>query len=231
MRLERDWPSTLLGWDQRETAARDDCGRYCARGFFSHPILVIDLAHELGLDSILTAALYDLSRYGPSKIMVGTLLPVDPHLPDPEAEDPVVVRLSHSWLCRAFKGREYAQQFITTFIENELKVRDISPRCANRYDQAGRLCRESFHFLKLNIIRAVGGMSSGRDGDPLFTLLQAIEMLTRTDFSNGVTRGGLNMCHACKLDFAVTVGKAREEVWARIPGWFGLCRDQVEMHM
>jgi len=52
--------------------------------------------------------------------------------------------------------------------------------------------------------------------------MQAAEMLSRTDFSDGVMQCGLKMCERCKMDFAQSVEKAREEVWISIPGWFGL---------
>jgi hypothetical protein len=30
------------------------------------------------------------------------------------------------------------------------------------------------------------------------------------------------MCAACKVDFREGAGRAREEVWGLLPGWFGL---------
>jgi hypothetical protein len=55
-------------------------------------------------------------------------------------------------------------------------------------------CRESFYFIVLNVLRSVGGIACGRDADPLFTLLQAVEMCERTDFSDGTRMCGLRMC-------------------------------------
>ncbi|KAJ7354523.1 hypothetical protein DFH08DRAFT_855143 [Mycena albidolilacea] len=46
----------------------------------------------------------------------------------------------------------------------------------------------------LNVLRSVGGIACGRDADPLFTLLQAVEMLERMDFSDGTRVCGLRMC-------------------------------------
>jgi hypothetical protein len=232
MRLQFEWPSTLSGWDRREREAVDDLGRYIPRDSFSHPILVINLAHELGLESILPSAFYDLSRYGPSKITTGVPVtsPVFPissiaHLSpnsDSDFDSFSAVHLSHILLCRTLRGRESAQEFISTFVDKELTVRPISAGCTNSHDHAGRFCRESFYFIKLNVLRSVGGIASGRDGDPLFTLLQAVDMLSRTDFSDGVKQCGLKMCNSCKIDFASAVGRAREEVWASIPAGFGL---------
>lgn len=230
MRLQFEWPSTLSGWDRREREAVDDFGRYVPRDAFSHPISVINLAHELGLESILPSAFYDLSRYGPSKITMGVpaTSPVFPipsvaHLSsDLDLNNLSTVHLPHILLCHTLQGRESAQQFISTFVDKELTVRPISAGCTNSHDHAGRFCRESFYFIKLNILRSVGGIASGRDGDPLFTLVQAVDMLSRTDFSDGEKQCGLKMCNSCKIDFASAVGRAREEVWALIPGWFGL---------
>ena len=50
-----------------------------------------------------------------------------------------------------------------------------------REEEVGsRACLESFYFIMLNILRSVGGIACGRDADPLFTLVQATEMLSRS---------------------------------------------------
>lgn len=225
-RLESDWPSTLEGWDIREREATDHLGRYAPRESCAHPILAIHLALELGLDSILPAAFYDLSRYGPSKIMSGASpLPAvswSSDGPGLQTQSHSLVCLSRDNLYRTLVGREIAQRFIASFIEKELKDRPISLDCLNKDQFTAQYCSESFYFILLNILRSVGGIACGRDGDPLFTLVQALQMLSRTDFSDGVKQCGLKMCDGCKNDFANAVDRAREEVWLRIPGWFGL---------
>ncbi|EGN97666.1 hypothetical protein SERLA73DRAFT_57744 [Serpula lacrymans var. lacrymans S7.3] len=210
-RLELDWPSTLVGWERRERDAIDAQGRYSPRESCAHPILVINLALELGLDAMLPSAFYDLSRYGPSKILVGTRVP-----------PPVTIHLSQENLCRVFFGREQAQRYIATFIDTELRERNVSLGCLNAGRFDSQYCYESFYFIQLNILRSVGGIACGRDADPLYTLVQAIEMLSRTDFSDGFKQCGLKMCSSCKIDFAIAVRKARGEVWMKIPEWFGL---------
>jgi len=224
MRLDLDWPSTLAGWDQREQEATDELGRYVPRDYCPHPILVINLALELGLSSVLPAALYDLARYGPSKIMAGTPAPELAFALASSAEPVPPVTLSHDFLCRTFRGRESAQLYMTTFIQRELQSRLPSADCASAYDKRtpNRFCHESFYFIMLNILRSVGGIACGRDGDPLFTLVQAMDMLSRTDFSDGRKQCGLRMCNPCKIDFAAAATRAREEVWGLLPGWFGL---------
>jgi hypothetical protein len=132
------------------------------------------------------------------------------------------VHLSDDFLCRTFLGRESAQRYVATFIEEELNARIVSAGCANAHEHDGRLCRESFYFIMLNILRSVGGIACGRDADALYTLLQAIGMLSRTDFSDGHKQCGLKICDICKADFATSVNGARAQVWERVPGWFGL---------
>ena len=229
MRLEADWPTTLGGWDRREQQATIDT-RYCPREHFPHPILVVQLCQELALDHILPSALYDLSRYGPRKIAAGastvpallssrnrTHARADPM--DPNA---VIVRLDLPDLQGVFRGREQGQRFLAGFIDQELSNRAVSPNCANRHHANGHYCRESYYFIMLNLLRAVGGIATGRDADPLFSLMQAVEMLSRTDFSDGTRQCGLRICPSCKEDFSHAVAKARRDAWDHIPEWFGL---------
>ncbi|KAG2351615.1 hypothetical protein BDR07DRAFT_1583041 [Suillus spraguei] len=166
---------------------------------FPHPILMLKLAYELNLHTFLPSAFYDLSR-------------------EPEGQ---LARLSDDHLCATFLGREAAQLYIHTFLESALRDRP-STNCANVGKLSAVHCIESFYFIHLNVLRSVGGIACGRDADPLHTLLQAAEMLERTDFSDGVKTCGLRMCSVCKSEFIDTVKKARLEVWELIPEWFGL---------
>ncbi|EMD38779.1 hypothetical protein CERSUDRAFT_151409 [Gelatoporia subvermispora B] len=229
LRLETDWPTSLLGWDYRERQATDSTGRYNPRDSFPHPILVIQLAQEMRLETLLPSAFYDLSRYGPRKIVYGTVAP-SPPLPTPPtsasssgvADAAIIIRMSQEDLVTTLLGRELGQRYIAAFLDKELSERPISEGCCHKVADGGRVCRESFYFIMLNVLRSVGGIACGRDADPLFTLTQAVDMLSRTDFSDGVRQCGLKICAACKVDFADAVAKAREEVWELIPMWFGL---------
>lgn len=186
----------------------------------------------MNIPSILPAALYDLSRYGPSKIMLGTHSPPSAFelLLSQICGSPLPIdkptRLSRDMLCQVFRGREASQRFIATFIAKDLNHRLPAADCLNRNDDVvdpiNHPCRESFYFIMLNILRSVGGIANGRDADPLFTLIQATEMLFRTDFSDGQRQCGLRLCQPCKADFALSAAKAREEAWSLIPRWFGL---------
>ncbi|KAG5349301.1 hypothetical protein E4T56_gene11640 [Termitomyces sp. T112] len=228
-RLDIDWPSTLAGWDRREQAATDSRGRYVPRESCPHPILVIQLALDLGIDSILPAAFYDLARYGPSKIMSGAPLPpsaFDEYLVKDKSKSLPPVRifyLSRGQLLRTLRGRERVQRYMAHFIASSLQSRSPAPDCVHSLDaDPSRPCHESFYFIMLNILRSVGGIACGRDADTLYTLTQAMDMLSRTDFSDGQRQCGLRICQPCKVDFAACAMKAREEVWAALPRWFGL---------
>ncbi|KAJ7175029.1 hypothetical protein C8R43DRAFT_1119056 [Mycena crocata] len=233
-RLDLDWPTTLAGWDAREQNATDASGHYAPRASCPHPILVIDLALDLGLASLLPAAMYDLARYGPSKIMAGTPAPplsfsssfthstTAAAAAAPTPRPPTL--LSPALLVATFSGREHAQRFLADFVITELQGRAPAPDCLHAEDtlERSRACRESFYFIMLNVLRSVGGIACGRDADPLFTLVQAMDMLSRTDFSDGQRQCGLKLCHACKVDFAGSATRAREQVWRLLPAWFGL---------
>ena len=134
-----------------------------------------------------------------------------------------MVRLSDADLNTTLAGREAGQRFLASFIDRELSGRTIAAGCANRAHAEGHHCRESYYFIMLNLLRAVSGIATGRDADPLFSLLQAVEMLSRTDFSDGTRQCGLRICASCKEDFSLAVAKARKEAWELIPVWFGLC--------
>ncbi|KZS99877.1 uncharacterized protein LAESUDRAFT_667425 [Laetiporus sulphureus 93-53] len=229
-RLHAEWPSTLLDWDVRERQATDAAGRYTPRDHFTHPILVIRLARELDLDELLPSAMYDLSRYGPRKIVSGTIvhppaLPSSaPHhnSPDVDGDGSERICLARDDLHTIFLGREAGQRYLASFIDKELSNRQVSANCAHKSQDNARACRESFYFIMLNLLRSVGGIACGRDADPLFTFMQAVAMLSRTDFSDGVKQCGLKLCASCKTDFGQSVAKAREDVWSLIPQWFGL---------
>ncbi|THH27559.1 hypothetical protein EUX98_g6624 [Antrodiella citrinella] len=227
LRLTADWPATLAAWDERERFATDKESRYNPRDAYPHPLLVISLALELRLHELLPSAYFDLSRYGPRRIVAGTSVP-QPELLTPnvqqgdsekECESDVLVP-SHDELSIILHGRETGQRTVAMFIENELVSRPISIRCFNKHHDAGRVCRESIYYVMLNILRAIGGISHGRDADPLYTLTQVVEMLSRTDFTDGVKQTGLKMCTSCKADVQECVDRARKDVWDQIPSWF-----------
>ncbi|KAJ7339279.1 hypothetical protein DFH08DRAFT_1082618 [Mycena albidolilacea] len=178
-----------------------------------------DLAH------LLPAALYDLSRYSPSKILSGTPAPpLSLTLPPSHPAYASHTRAAHkptlpvpALLLTTFRGQAY---LFPPSSPHDC-TRAPAPLCVYLEDEppARYMRREAFYFVMLNVLRSI---ACGRDADPLFTLLQAMEMLERTDFSDGTRVCGLRMCAACKVDFRECAGRAREEVWGLLPGWFWL---------
>ncbi len=207
-RLFLDWPISLYLWDQRESLATSPSGVYFARGARPHPILVIQLALEIGIPSVLPAAFYDLSRYSPYRIVTGTTrhvlvydvvvgnnppVPIDPPEQDfeealnPTSEctpNPNPVQLSHQLLCKTLRGREASQRYVTMFCSNELHQRQPGPTCLykHRPDLQRKRCVETFEYIALNLMRSVGGVACGRDADPLFSLAQVLQMLSSADY-------------------------------------------------
>lgn len=229
LRLHSDWPVTLDGWDAREGLAIGDDGRYNPRDTYPHPLLVISLALELGIDNILPSAYYDLARYGPCRILSGAPFPPPLLFPPGESSEikdttvePQLVKLDYDDLRVVFIGRESAQRHLAEFIERELVSRPISPGCANKHNDDGRVCLQSFYYIMLNLLRAIGGLTHGRDADPLYSISQIIDMVTRTDFYDGVTLCSLKICTTCKGELITSAENERIEVWERIPNWFGL---------
>ncbi|KAF7790175.1 hypothetical protein EIP86_001127 [Pleurotus ostreatoroseus] len=257
--LSADWPSTLAGWDAREKGAVDEKGRYAPREACAHPILVIELAREMGVREWLPGAFYDLARYGPRRIVSGAVraeLGMDGAEQDREEgaeegegegegsgkekgngkgkEKGKMVYLGRADLHTILLGREAGQRFLSSFIASELSSRPPSAACAHAQAASttssstspsadpSRACRDSTYYVHLNVLRAVGGITHGRDADALFTLAQIVEMLGRTDFTDGVRRCGLRICCACRRELEDVVRGAREKVWGMLPGWFGL---------
>jgi hypothetical protein len=241
-RLAVDWPLTLEKWEARERDAVDDKGKYSPRELAPHPILVISLAREIDhLAFVLPSAFYDLSRYGPKKIVSGTVAPLpltfdsptsspasSPTIPTPDSptlgspKDPAY--LSHQDAINVLAGREQGQRFMISFIEKSLVDPPISTRCLNQEFQS-QACRAAFYFIMLNALRSINGIAFGRDADPLFTLTQTEDMLDRTDYADAMDPKvlcSLNICVACKSDFRVMIRIARQDVWRLIPNWFGL---------
>jgi len=207
----------------------DEQGKYSPRDLSPHPILVVKLARELDdLAFSLPSAFYDLSRYGPKKIVSGTTAPSPlrfSNRQDSSSCEEDIAHLSAQDTIQILSGREQGQRYITSFVEHTLVNPSISAYCINREFNQSQSCRQSFYFVMLNTLRAIGGIAFGRDADPLFTLSQTEGMLDRTDFSDGTdpkTLCGLNICPACKADFRMMIRNARAEVWRLIPVWFSL---------
>jgi len=124
------------------------------------------------------------------------------------------VGLSHDDLVLTFRGRETLQRSVATFLDAHVKNRPPAMGCTG-----GQACRDAFYFITLNTLRSVGGIAAGRDGDPLFTLGQMIDMLHWVD---GQYLRGLPMCGKCREEFIPAVHAGRQAIWNHIPEWFEL---------
>jgi hypothetical protein len=128
---------------------------------------------------------------------------------------PVV--LSHDDLVLTFRGRETLQRSVATFLDAHVKSRTPAAGCTG-----GQACRDAFYFITLNTLRSVGGIAAGRDGDPLFSLGQMIDMLHHTEWVDGQYLRGLPMCGKCREEFIPAVHAGRQAIWDQIPAWFEL---------
>jgi hypothetical protein len=127
------------------------------------------------------------------------------------------VMLSHDDLVLTLRGREHLQRSVATFLDAQVKHRAPAEGCTG-----GQACRDAFYFVALNTLRVVGGIAAGRDGDPLFTLGQIVNMLHHTEWVDGRYLRGLPMCAKCREAFIPAVHAGRRAIWDQIPGWFGL---------
>ena len=132
-------------------------------------------------------------------------------------QDSTPVRLSHDDLVLTFRGRETLQRSVATVLDAQVKSRAPAEGCTG-----GQACRDAFYFVTLNTLRAVGGIAAGRDGDPLFTLGQMVDMLHHTEWVDGRYLRGLPMCGKCREEFVPAVHAGRQAIWDQIPAWFGL---------
>ncbi|KAJ7811845.1 hypothetical protein B0H14DRAFT_3879941 [Mycena olivaceomarginata] len=187
-----------------------------------HPLLAIDLALTLGPTSHTSSPPHSTISRATAPVR-SYPAPLPRHSPSPcPPSHPAYA--SHTRAARkptlpapalltTFRGREAAQAYLAAFISTHLHARAPARLCAYLEDEppAQHACREPFYFIMLNVLRSVGGIACGRDADPLFTLLQAVEMLERTDFSDRTRVYGLRMCAACKVNFRECTGRAREE--------------------
>lgn len=217
---------SLENWDIRERDAIDNDGKYSPRLLSPHPVLVVNLARELdGIAFSLPSALYDLSRYGPKKIVSGSVSPPPLVFSNSSPPSQKFAHLSTHDLLHVLTGREHGQRFMTAFVEHTLRHPSISPECNHKQVDGSQTCGQSFYYIMLNTLRSIGGIALGRDADPLFTLSQADAMLDRTDFCDGTdpkVMCTLNICAPCKENFRMKIKEAREDVWRLLPDWFGL---------
>lgn len=122
------------------------------------------------------------------------------------------------------KGKEHASRYLSTFIVNELESRDASPACIYRDNTNAnlrRMCRSAFETITFEILRDVNGVVFHRSPDPLFAIADADLMQTR-DEPLGRLDMAFRACEPCRMEFTVAADAAREDLWLKVPLWFGV---------
>ena len=150
--------------------------------------------------------------------------------------------LSDADLLRALKGREHASQFLSMFIVTELEGRVPSANCVHLASNPGgdpttntnrrTVCQVTFEATTFEVLRDVNGVVFHTSSDPLFAMMDA-DLMQRSP--GGSNAGGVNgqaangrpgslhnACEPCRMEFASAVDVAREEMWHRLPRWFGV---------
>ncbi|KAF8160612.1 hypothetical protein B0H34DRAFT_745968 [Crassisporium funariophilum] len=212
------WPRSLAVWEAREAEATDPAGTYKPRALYPHPIMVINLAREVGALELLPSAFYDLSRSNASEIATG-------YLPPGCSQRSETHLLSERELMNALKGREHASRFLSTFVVNELESRECSPNCLHRNERdpfRKRICQATFEATTFEILRDVNGVVFHRSSDPLFAIMDADLMQNRNESSNARLNLLHRACEPCRQEFTASVDAARDEMWRKLPAWFGV---------
>jgi hypothetical protein len=163
---------------------------------------------------LLPSAFYDLSRCYASDTAAGYKCP----------KTHEIHHLSESDLTNLLKGREHASRFLSTFILNELEYRESSSNCLYRNEPdplQKRHCQAAFDAITFELLRDVNGVVCHRTSDPLFAIMDAELMQTREE-SNAYYGISMRVCDACRSAFSVAVDSARDELWRKLPRWFGL---------
>ena len=233
--LSRVWPTTLQGWEFRESDATNGSGAYKPRSHYPHPMyvlsfsdsntisytqqsLIINLARQTDALELLPSAFYDLSRCSASEIATG-------YLPSKSTNRSDGHHLTDTDLLCVLRGREQASRFLSTFIVAELEGREPSPNCVYRSDPEAfrkRVCQAVFEATTFEVLRDVNGVVLHRSSDPLFALMDADMMQARTGAEGGRLNVLQRACEPCRMDLSASVDAEREAMWRKLPSWFGL---------
>ena len=177
--------------------------------------MIITLARETNALELLPSAFYDLSRFIPSEL-------VNDHT-DPSTGK--TYSLSDNDLFRAFRGKEQAARYFSTFIVKELEGRTPSEFCYHRHElqpTRKRRCQMAFEAVTYSLIRDVNGLVMNRNLDPLYAIADSLLMQTREDAPGVENAATIRACEACRMDFGAIVDAVRNEFWHKLPEWFEL---------
>lgn len=56
----------------------------------------------------------------------------------------------------------------------------------------------------------------------LYAIAESLLMQTRDDRPGEENKAVCRACEACRAEYAALVSSAREELWSRLPDWFGV---------
>ncbi|TFY62880.1 hypothetical protein EVG20_g6543 [Dentipellis fragilis] len=203
--LLKAWPVTLSQWDRRERQAmRSD-------PVLPHPMAIINLARQINAPELLPSAFYDLSRHLPSAVVCGFT----------DACTGAHITLAPDDLVRFLRGREAASRFFSTFVVNALEGRKASQWCT----APPRHCQGAFELATYELLRDVNGVVCGRTLDPLFAMVDALKVLMKDGSSAAETQDESavgHTCDMCRIELAGEVDAAREQLWGKLPEWFGV---------
>ena len=176
------------------------------------------MARETSTTELLPSAFYDLSRCAASEIASGYLAP--------GAGDRAQLHLlSDEDLMNTLRGREHASRFLSTFVVNELEGREVCAGCVHRNETdpfRKRICQATFEATTFEILRDVNGVVFHRSSDPLFAIMDADLMQTRNESASGRLNLLHRACEPCRVEFTASVDAARDEMWRKLPIWFGI---------
>ena len=123
------------------------------------------------------------------------------------------------------RGREHASRFLSTFVVNELEGREVCVGCVHRSETdpfRKRICQATFEATTFEILRDVNGVVFHRSSDPLFAIMDADLMQTRNESASGRLNLLHRACEPCRVEFTASVDAARDEMWRKLPIWFGI---------
>jgi hypothetical protein len=121
-----------------------------------------------------------------------------------------------------FQGKEAGQNFISLLITRELEARRPGPWCFNVHANNSEICRDAFGMATYESMRAVCGLTAGRESDPLYLLQCIIELQTMTTGTAPSEKLPAQGCEMCRADLRAAIQRARQTIWDNIPGWFGI---------
>ena len=176
---------------------------------------MINLARELNIPDFLPSAFYDISRYLPSAIASGWHDPSSGRTHYLSADD----------LFKAFRGKEQAARYFSTFIFKELEGRSPSELCQNRHElqpARKRRCQIAFEAVTYALIQDINGLVVNRNSDPLFAIMDSLLMQTKEDAPGVDNKSTMRACEVCRLEYSAVVDNVRQELWRRLPEWFDL---------